>query len=99
VIAELFLEGSSIFSLSQLFKYRNGEYNPSQKLDKMGDPDIKVRRIRILLAVYNILIDSYVGYGASYDSIKSKSTILCRKVPVRMVNSRIRKCKKRRWLW
>ncbi|SAM00828.1 hypothetical protein [Absidia glauca] len=41
VIAELFLEGSSIFSLSQLFKYRNGEYNPSQKLDKMGDPDIK----------------------------------------------------------
>ncbi|CAO3595679.1 unnamed protein product [Absidia cylindrospora] len=41
VIAELFLEGSSIFSLSQLFKYRNGEYNPSSKLDKMGDPDVK----------------------------------------------------------
>lgn len=29
VIAELFLEGSHIFSLAQLFKYRRGEYTPS----------------------------------------------------------------------
>ncbi|KAI8081764.1 uncharacterized protein BX664DRAFT_388695 [Halteromyces radiatus] len=41
VIAELFLEGSSIFSLSQLFKYQNDEYDPSATLDKMGDSDIK----------------------------------------------------------
>ncbi|KAI8337040.1 hypothetical protein BC941DRAFT_513702 [Chlamydoabsidia padenii] len=41
VIAELFLEGSSTFSLSQLYKYQNGDFDPSQKLDKMGDPDIK----------------------------------------------------------
>ncbi|CAO3608965.1 unnamed protein product [Cunninghamella blakesleeana] len=41
VIAELFLEGTSIFSLSQLFKYKNNEYDPTAKLDKMGDSDIK----------------------------------------------------------
>ncbi|ORX62898.1 ARM repeat-containing protein [Hesseltinella vesiculosa] len=41
VIAELFLEGTPIFSLSQLFKYKNGEYSPAQALDKIEDPDIK----------------------------------------------------------
>lgn len=42
VIAELFLEGTSIFSLSQLFKYRSGEYNPDNSLDKIDDENIKV---------------------------------------------------------
>ncbi|KAJ8663211.1 hypothetical protein O0I10_001388 [Lichtheimia ornata] len=41
VIAELFLEGTSIFSLSQLFKYRSGEYNPDNSLDKIDDENIK----------------------------------------------------------
>ncbi|KAI8066486.1 hypothetical protein BC940DRAFT_368091 [Gongronella butleri] len=41
VIAELFLEGTPIFSLSQLFKYKNGEYNPAHALDKIEDADIK----------------------------------------------------------
>lgn len=43
VIAELFLEGTSIFSLSQLFKYRSGEYNPDNSLDKIDDENIKVK--------------------------------------------------------
>ncbi|KAF7730449.1 Serine/threonine-protein kinase [Apophysomyces ossiformis] len=41
VIAELFLEGTSIFSLSQIFKYRNGEYSPDGHLDKIEDEDIR----------------------------------------------------------
>ncbi|KAG9284442.1 hypothetical protein G9A89_023699 [Geosiphon pyriformis] len=41
VIAELFLEGTPIFSLSQLFKYRSGEYDPSPDLDKVEDADIR----------------------------------------------------------
>jgi phosphoinositide-3-kinase regulatory subunit 4 len=41
VIAELFLE-APIFSLSQLFKYRQHEYNPAQShLSKIQDPDIR----------------------------------------------------------
>jgi len=41
VIAELFLE-TPIFSLSQLFKYRKGEYDPSQThLSRIEDPDIR----------------------------------------------------------
>lgn len=41
VIAELFLE-SPIFSLSQLFKYRKGEYNPEiSHLSKIEDRDIR----------------------------------------------------------
>ncbi|MCJ1316227.1 Serine/threonine-protein kinase [Xylographa vitiligo] len=41
VIAELFLE-SPIFSLSQLFKYRNGDYDPKfGALSKIEDDDIR----------------------------------------------------------
>ena len=41
VIAELFVE-SPIFSLSQLFKYRNGEYDPNLKyLSKIEDADVR----------------------------------------------------------
>jgi phosphoinositide-3-kinase regulatory subunit 4 len=41
VIAELFLE-APIFSLSQLFKYRQGEYNPEHShLSKIQDPNIR----------------------------------------------------------
>ncbi|RIA90300.1 hypothetical protein C1645_712201 [Glomus cerebriforme] len=41
VIAELFLEGTPIFSLSQLFKYRSGEYDPKVSLEKIEDEDIR----------------------------------------------------------
>jgi phosphoinositide-3-kinase regulatory subunit 4 len=41
VIAELFLE-APIFSLSQLFKYRQGEYNPDlSHLSKIQDPHVR----------------------------------------------------------
>ncbi|KAI8391462.1 uncharacterized protein BYT42DRAFT_602293 [Radiomyces spectabilis] len=41
VIAEFFLEGSPLFSLSQLFKYRNGNYDPTPSLEKIEDKDIR----------------------------------------------------------
>jgi len=41
VIAEMFLEGSSIFSLSQLFKYKSGDYSPYEQLEKIEDADIR----------------------------------------------------------
>ncbi|KAL6072824.1 Serine/threonine-protein kinase, variant 2 [Balamuthia mandrillaris] len=40
VIAELFLE-SPIFDISQLLKYRKGEYDPTPTLDKIHDPHIR----------------------------------------------------------
>ncbi|KPI36077.1 Serine/threonine-protein kinase VPS15 [Cyphellophora attinorum] len=41
VIAEIFLEGP-IFSLSQIFKYRIGEYSPEHThLNKIEDPDVR----------------------------------------------------------
>jgi len=46
VIAELFLEGTPLFSLSQMFKYRIGEYDPVRLyVDKIEDNDIKVQNI------------------------------------------------------
>ncbi|GMM37980.1 ubiquitin-binding serine/threonine protein kinase [Saccharomycopsis crataegensis] len=39
VIAELYLEGGSIFTLSQLFKYRNGAYYPN--LDNINNENLK----------------------------------------------------------
>ncbi len=42
VIAELFLDGTPLFTLSQLFKYRTGEYDPVQTyLGKIEDPHIR----------------------------------------------------------
>ncbi|KAH8550281.1 hypothetical protein BGW37DRAFT_79383 [Umbelopsis sp. PMI_123] len=41
VIAEMFLEGTSIFSLSQLFKYKSGDYSPNEQLEKIEDVDIR----------------------------------------------------------
>ncbi|PVZ99891.1 hypothetical protein BB558_004076 [Smittium angustum] len=40
VIAELFLEDSPLFTLSQLLKYRNGVYDPMEKLSKINNPNI-----------------------------------------------------------
>jgi len=43
VIAELFLEGTPLFTLSQMFKYRKGEYDPIRLfVDKIEDADIRV---------------------------------------------------------
>ncbi|KAF9128186.1 Serine/threonine-protein kinase [Mortierella sp. 14UC] len=41
VIAELFSEGTPIFSLSQMFKYRSGEYDPTPYINKIEDDHIK----------------------------------------------------------
>ncbi|KAG0364248.1 Serine/threonine-protein kinase [Gamsiella multidivaricata] len=41
VIAELFSEGTPIFSLSQMFKYRSGEYDPAPYINKIEDDHIK----------------------------------------------------------
>ncbi|EQL36057.1 VPS15 protein kinase [Blastomyces dermatitidis ATCC 26199] len=58
VIAELFLE-SPIFTLSQLYKYRKGEYDPEQShLSKIEDPDVRD------LVVHMIRVDPESRYSA-----------------------------------
>lgn len=42
VIAEVFLEGASLFSLSQLFKYREGEYSVEAQLLAICDEGVRV---------------------------------------------------------
>ena len=42
VIAELFLEGKPLFTLSELFKYREGEYNVDSHLATIEDEGIRV---------------------------------------------------------
>ncbi|KAK6352778.1 Serine/threonine-protein kinase [Orbilia brochopaga] len=42
VIAELFLEGTTLFNLSTLFKYKRGQYDPAlTHLIKIEDPEIR----------------------------------------------------------
>ncbi|KAJ1967669.1 Serine/threonine-protein kinase, partial [Dispira parvispora] len=41
VIAELFLEGKPIFTLSQLLQYKSGEYDPTPELAKIGDEQVQ----------------------------------------------------------
>ena len=48
VIAEIFLEGP-IFSLSHLFKYRAGEYNPEHThLNKLEDPEVRAMVLNMI---------------------------------------------------
>ncbi|EEB92996.1 hypothetical protein MPER_08411 [Moniliophthora perniciosa FA553] len=42
VIAELFLEGAPLFTLAQLFKYREGDYNPDTHLNAIEDEGVQV---------------------------------------------------------
>ena len=49
VIAELFLEGAPLFTLSQLFKYREGEYNVDQQLSSIDDAGVRVSFLRMSL--------------------------------------------------
>ena len=42
VIAELFLEGAPLFTLSQLFKYREGEYKVDAHLAAIEDEGVQV---------------------------------------------------------
>lgn len=62
VIAELFLEGAPLFTLSQLFKYREGEYNVDSALAAIDDAGVKVSRS--LLAVTMIFPDG--GFTGTY---------------------------------
>lgn len=41
VIAELFLEGAPLFDLSQLLRYKTGEYDPSVLVDRIDDIEIR----------------------------------------------------------
>jgi phosphoinositide-3-kinase regulatory subunit 4 len=43
VLAELWMEGTPPFTLSQLFKYREGEYNIESYLAEIEDVEIRVR--------------------------------------------------------
>ena len=51
VIAELFLEGSALFTLSQLFKYREGELDIDSCLGPIEDLQIRVRDIMSIVWV------------------------------------------------
>lgn len=42
VIAELFREGAPLFTLSQLFKYREGELNTDVLLSSVEDVGVRV---------------------------------------------------------
>jgi phosphoinositide-3-kinase, regulatory subunit 4 len=42
VFAELFLEGTPLFTLSQLFKYREGDYNVDTSLNVIEDAGVRV---------------------------------------------------------
>lgn len=45
VLAELWMEGTPPFTLSQLFKYRTGEYNLDSYLAEIEDIEIRVRSL------------------------------------------------------
>ncbi|KAM0788135.1 hypothetical protein ACM66B_001300 [Microbotryomycetes sp. NB124-2] len=50
VLAELWMEGTPPFTLSQLFKYREGQYSPEAYLAEIDDQDIRIM-IRSMLSL------------------------------------------------
>jgi phosphoinositide-3-kinase, regulatory subunit 4 len=68
VIAELFLEGTSIFSFSDLLRYRSQSYSPNAMLQRIEDEDIRD------LIKHMIQIDPSKRYSAA-DYLKEFSFI------------------------
>ncbi|KAI7887760.1 armadillo-type protein [Mucor mucedo] len=70
VIAELFLEGTPLFTLSQLFKYRSGEYNPDTSLEKIEDKNIRdmVKHMIQIDPTSRVTADEYLAewHGKSF---------------------------------
>ena len=50
-IAEIFLEGTPLFSLSQLLRYRKGEFDPLKTLEKIENDGIRTM-IAHMIALY-----------------------------------------------
>jgi len=72
VIAELSLEGTPLFSLSQMFKFRKGEYDPIRLyVDKIEDNEIKVPTSYIYFLRQILTIVP----GKAYDCFGSKRSI------------------------
>lgn len=67
VIAELFLEGQSLFELSQLLAYRRGQYDPGPYLEKISDDGIRemVRHMIQLNPEARLSCSSYLQKYAS----------------------------------
>lgn len=67
VIAELFLEGAPMFTLSQLFKYRAGEFNVESHISSIEDEEVKVRYSLVILNSVLRVVEfdtSYGGFGS-----------------------------------
>lgn len=45
VLAELWMEGTPPFTLSQMFKYREGQYSPDAYLAEIEDEAVRVRAL------------------------------------------------------
>jgi len=56
VLAELWMEGTPPFSLSQLFKYREGEYSPETYLAEIEDIQVRVSTILSLRIPRNVML-------------------------------------------
>lgn len=65
VIAELFLEGAPLFTLSQLYKYREGEFNVDAQLSAIEDLSIRVSDCVHLRGVLWRLLSSLAGSRTS----------------------------------
>ncbi|KAJ1922677.1 Serine/threonine-protein kinase [Tieghemiomyces parasiticus] len=48
VIAELYLEGKPVFTLSQLLQFRSGEYDPTEALAAIPDPEVRALIVRMI---------------------------------------------------
>jgi phosphoinositide-3-kinase regulatory subunit 4 len=55
VIAELFLEGAPLFTLSQLFKYREGEFSVEGHLSAIDDEGVRVSDLSFHAVTFIIL--------------------------------------------
>ncbi|ORY49805.1 WD40 repeat-like protein, partial [Rhizoclosmatium globosum] len=68
-IAEMFLEGTPLFTLSQLLRYRRGEYDPRVVLEKIEDVHVK----NMLLSMISMdpskrkTVDSYLNEFLVHD--------------------------------
>ena len=82
VLAELWMEGTPPFSLSQLFKYRAGEYSPEPYLAEIEDVEIRVSPSQFTHSEECAhLCLSLAGSDSEYDLTRPRQPPLVRRIP------------------
>lgn len=89
VFAELWMEGTPPFTLSQLFKYREGQYSPEPYLAEIEDVEIRVSRSSASVQGTSLTSTSLAGSHPKHALPRPRPSPLLRRISRQLSQHRI----------